>query len=90
LRLERLDGCNLKGVQAILLANRHIVAEHKPVGAEVIAGFVFLVTADIIAKCETASLFAHEVADVIFFIRAEPVLTLKFQAAEVVRKRPSK
>jgi hypothetical protein len=62
-------------VKAIVLTNRHIVSEHKTIGAEVIAGFLVLIAVDavdIVAKCEGASLLADEVADIIRFVRAKP------------------
>jgi hypothetical protein len=69
---ERLHRRDLKCVQAVLLANRYIVSEDKTIRAEVIAGLLFLIAADIVAECKTASLLADEVVDVIFFIRAKP------------------
>ena len=69
---ERLHRRDLKCVQAVLLANRYIVSEDKTIRAEVIAGLLFLIAADIVAECKTASLLADEVADVIFLLRANP------------------
>jgi hypothetical protein len=59
-------------VQTIVLTNQNIVSEHKTIGAEVIAGFLFLIAVHIVAKCEGASLLADEVANISRFVRAKP------------------
>lgn len=62
---------DLKRMQTILFSDRHIIPNNELVRAEMIAGLIGLIAADIIAKGPSSARLAHQMADVVGFVRTK-------------------
>src|ERR1019366_8453044 len=67
-RSDWFDRGDLERMQAVILADRHIIANDEPVRAEMIAGLVGLVSANIVSKGPGSARLAHQMADIVCLV----------------------
>ena len=70
-RSERLYRNHPKGVKAVVLADRHVFADHESLGVEAVAGLVVLVAGDVVVEGPGAARSPDQVAVLMLLAGAE-------------------